>query len=74
MIDSKKNDLPVFINESPALLVFTENNWDFPLVYYDVHNNGEFVKLLDKRKELVFKKGDKTDALLEDMEKMFGEL
>lgn len=50
-------------------MIFTQNNWEFPVTYYEVHNHQEFIKVLDKRKDLVFKGGDNN--LFEGMDTMF---
>ena len=68
MIDAKQNEVPVFVNQTPALILFSQDNWEFPIMFYDVKKSEEFIKILDKRKTLVFKGGN--DANLDDMENL----
>lgn len=52
------NDIPVFYDKLPAFLIYSQDNWEFPISYYELHNNQKFLNVLEKRKEMVFKPSD----------------
>lgn len=69
VINGVKNELPTYIEKLPAILVFTKNSWDYPIVFTDSPSNiNKFNKLLKDRKKVVFSMSDGEDL------KMFGEL
>lgn len=65
VINSVKNDLPVFISQSPSFLIFTEDLWQYPIAFDKPHPTlNDLASVLDKRKEMV--KPFKTDAEFAD--------
>lgn len=55
VVNGNKNDLPIYIERLPAILVFTKNSWEYPIVFADSPNNlSRFNKILRDRKKMVF--------------------
>lgn len=61
LVDSHLNEIPVFFEKTPVILIYSQNNWEFPLTYYDLHSNKNFIDLLDKRRELISKPSKNFD-------------
>jgi hypothetical protein len=72
LINGIKNDVPFFLNKLPSFVVFSNNNWKYPIVFNE-HSQTlqKFIDVLDKRKELII---HDEDFKLEDIENIFTEL
>jgi hypothetical protein len=65
LINTQKNDLPVFISQTPSFLIFTEDLWQYPIAFDKPHPTfNDLASMLDKRKDMV--KPFKTDAEFAD--------
>lgn len=72
LINEKKNQIPVFIDTLPAILIFTNNSWEFPLIFSNSKDFSTLTDLIDKRKDLVMFSEDTQN--LDDLENMFSGL
>lgn len=53
-VDALRNDLPVFLDATPTILIFTQNSWNSPLSIPALpHQLNQLVQLLDQRKTLL---------------------
>ena len=69
MINGVKNDIPIFINKLPAFVVFSNANYEYPIVFDEPsYKLKRFINVLDKRKDLVI---SNDEVNLEDIENIF---
>ena len=62
VINGKKNDLPLFIESTPAFIIYAKDNWEYPIVFAENASRlKKFTKVLEERKKLVFNPEDKLD-------------
>ena len=68
-INGLKNELPIYVDKLPAILVFTKNSWDYPIVFANPPTQlNKFTKLLKNRKKVVFDIKDDEDLnMFEDL-------